>query len=110
MSKGVASVADYAEINGWEMVPRQWWSATAPIKVAVKKYTVTGEFASSMLDEIIHTWQRGGYMPSTLGVEFCRPITVQATLHQDYLIGFFGKLDRDTYADIREMVCVLKSA
>jgi len=110
MSKGVASVADYAAINGWEMVPRQWWSATAPVKAAVKKYTMTGEFAASMLDEIIHNWQRGGYVPKTLGVEFCRPITIAATLHQDYVIGFFGKIDRETYDDIRELTCMLKSA
>ena len=110
MSKGVASVADYAEINGWSMVPRQWWSATAPIKAAVKNYTITGEFAASMLDEIIHGWQRGGYMPKTLGVEFCRPITIKATLYQDYVIGFFGKIDRETYDDIRGLTCLLKSA
>jgi len=109
MSKGVESVTDYAEINGWDMVPRQWWSATAPIKAAVKKYTITGEFAASMLDEIVHGWQRGGYIPKTLGVEFCRPITIAATQHQDYVIGFFGKIDRETYDDIRELTCLLKS-
>jgi len=109
MSKGVESVTDYAEINGWDMVPRQWWSATAPIKEAVKKYTITGEFAASMLDEIIHGWQRGGYMPKTLGVDFCRPVTIAATQHQDHVIGFFGKMDKETYDDIRELTCLLKS-
>jgi hypothetical protein len=110
MSKGVVSVAEYAEINGWGMVPRQWWSCTAPIKSAVKKYTITGEFAASMLDEIIYTWQGGGYVPKTLGVAFCRPITLALTKHQDYVIGYFGKLDKATYDDVREMVAVLKSA
>lgn len=110
MSKGVSSVADYAEINGWAMVPRQWWSATAPVKAAVKKYTITGGFAASMLDEIIYGWQRGGYLPMTLGVEFCRPITIAATQHVDYVIGFFGKLDRETCQDIRDLVGMLKSA
>jgi hypothetical protein len=110
MSKGVASVADYAEVNGWDMVPRQWWSATAPIKAAVKKYTITGGFAASMLDEIIYTWQGAGCVPLTMGVSFCRPITISATEHQDYVIGYFGKLDRDTYDDIRGLTAMLKSA
>lgn len=110
MSKGVVSVAEYAEINGWEMVPRQWWSATATIKRAVKKYTISGEFASSILDELIHTWQKNGYLPNTEGVKFCRPITIKATKYQDYLIGFFGKIDRETYADIRGLTVMLKSA
>ena len=109
MSKGVADIGDYAGIEGWEMVPRQWWTATKSVKAAVKKYTITGEFAASMLDEVIHTWQCGGYQPKTLGVEFCRPITIKATLYQDYLIGFFGKLDRETYDDIRQLTCMLKS-
>jgi hypothetical protein len=110
MSKGVADISDYAEIEGWELVPRQWWTATNAVKAAVKKYTITGEFASSMLDEIIYGWQRGGYQPKALGVEFCRPITIRATLYQDYVIGFFGKLDRETYDDIRELTGMLKSA
>jgi hypothetical protein len=110
MSKGVASVTDYAEINGWGMVPRQWWSATAPVKAAVKKYTITGEFAASMLDEIIYTWQSAGCIPQMMGVSFCRPITIAVTEHQDYVIGYFGKLDRETCDDIRELTAMLKSA
>lgn len=110
MSKGVASVTDYAEINGWGMVPRQWWSATAPIKKAVKKYTISGEFAASILDQMIETWQKKGYVPNSEGFKFCRPITIKATKYQDYLIGFFGKIDKETYRDVRELVAVLKSA
>jgi len=110
MSKGVASVADYAEINGWGMVPRQWWSATASVKNAVKKYTISGSLASSMLDQIVENWQKNGYVPHSEGVDFCRPITIRATKYQDYLIGFFGKIDRETYWDIRGLMGVLKSA
>lgn len=110
MSKGVSSVAGYAEINGWKMVPRQWWSATVPIKNAVKKYTISGELAASILDQVVENWQKKGYVPNTEGVNFCRPITVRATKYQDYLIGFFGKIDRETYADIRSLTGVLKSA
>lgn len=109
MSKGVESVADYAEINGWAMVPRQWWSATVPIKKAVKKYTISGELASSILDQMIETWQRNGYLPNSDGIKFCRPITIKATKYQDYLIGFFGKLDSESYRDIRELTAMLKS-
>ena len=109
MSKGSSDIADYAAIEGWEYVPRQWWSATVPVKNAVKKYTISGEFASSILDEVIHNWQKNGYLPNTEGVKFCRPITVNATKYQDYLIGFFGRLDSDTYRDIRELTAMLKS-
>jgi hypothetical protein len=109
MSKGTASVADYAEIDGWDMVPRQWWSATAPIKKAVKKYTISGEFAAGILDQLIETWQKNGYLPDTEGVKFCRPITIKATKYQDYLIGFFGKIDKETYIDIWDLTAMLKS-
>lgn len=109
MSKGVASVADYAEINGWGMVPRQWWSATVSIKNAVKKYTISGELAASILDQVIYNWQKNGYLPNNDGIKFCRPITIEATKHQDYVIGYFGRVDRETYQDIRELTCVLKS-
>lgn len=110
LSKGVVSVAEYAEINGWNMVPRQWWSATSPIKKAVKKYTISGELAASILDQIVENWQKKGYLPNTEGVNFCRPITIKATKYQDYLIGFFGKIDKETYDDVRGLVSVLKSA
>jgi hypothetical protein len=109
MSKGVSDISDYASIEGWGMVPRQWWTATNTVKAAVKKYTITGAFAASVLDEVIYTWQCGGHLPGTLGVMFCRPITVAATLHTDYVIGFFGKLDKETYSDIRGLTCLLKS-
>lgn len=110
MSKGVASVADMAEIVGWDRVPRQWWSATVPIKKAVKKYTIKGPISSSILNEMIETWQKNGYLDNTMGVKFCRPITIKVTKYQDYVIGFFGRLSPDSYQDLLELSAVLKSA
>ena len=110
MSKGVASVAEYADVVGWERVPRQWWSATQTIKKAVKKYTIKGPFSSSILNEMIETWQKNGYLDNTMGFKFCRPITVSATKYQDYVIGFFGRLSPDSYRDVLELSAMLKSA
>lgn len=110
MSKGVASVTDLADIVGWERVPRQWWSATASVKAAVKKYTLRGPFSSSMLNELIEMWQREGYQDNTAGLKFCRPITIQLTKYQDYVIGFFGRLTPDTYRDLYDLTAMLKSA
>lgn len=110
MSKGVASVTDMADIVGWERVPRQWWSATAPIKAAVKKYTMKGPLSSSLLNELLEIWQKEGGRPGENGVRFCRPITIELTKKVKYTIGFFGRLDGETYADLHDLTAMLKSA
>lgn len=110
MSKGVVSVAQYAEIVGWERVPRQWWSATKSIKKAVKERTISGEKAGRILDEIIYSYWKKGGVPNTMGCVFVRPITIEGTKYQDIVIGMFGKIDRETYDDIKGLTRLVKSA
>jgi hypothetical protein len=100
ISKGAGDIQEYAAIAGWECVPRQWWTATAPIKKAVKKYTVSGEQLSRILDEIVHNYWKNGGIPNSNGVVFSRPITIEATKYQDLVIGYFGKVTRETYLDM----------
>ena len=103
MSKGAGDIAEYAEIEGWDKVPRQWWSATQTIKKAVKKRTVSGEQSSRILDALLHNYWKKGGVPNTEGVVFSRPITVEATKYQDLVIGYFGKIDKPTYQDIYDL-------
>lgn len=103
MSKGSECIAEYADKFGWQSVPRQWWSASSAIKNGVKKYTISGEQSSKVLDALLHSyWKKGGF-PNTGGVVFSRPITVPATKYRDLVIGYFGKIDQSTYQDIYEL-------
>jgi hypothetical protein len=110
MSKGVASVTGLADIVGWERVPRQWWSATASIKKAVKRYTMKGPLSSSLLNEVIEMWSRESGRPNEMGIKFCSPITVDLTEKTKYTIGFFGRMDSETYRDLYDLTAMLKSA
>lgn len=110
LTKGVQSVAELADIVGWERVPRQWWTCSVSVKRAVKKYTVTGELAAGILSEIVEMWQKEGSVDNTLGVKFIRPITISLTKRKEYTIGFWGKLTRETYEDMVSLVGMLKSA
>jgi len=103
MSKGSEDVEKFAELVGWERVPRQWWTATKSIKKAVKKFTISGEEMSKILDTIVHNYWESGGVPGTMGVVFSRPITIKATEYQDLVIGYFGKIDRATYRDLWEL-------
>jgi len=103
MSKGAGDIAEYADIEGWDKVPRQWWSATQSIKKAVKKRTISGEQSSKVLDALLHNYWKKGGVPNTDGVVFSRPITIKATKYQDLVIGYFGKIDRSTYFDLYEL-------
>jgi len=110
MSKGAGDIAEYADIEGWDKVPRQWWSATQSIKKAVKKRTISGEQSSQILDAMLHNyWEKGG-VPNTDGVVFSRPITIKATKYQDLVIGYFGKIDRSTYFDLYELSASYRSS
>jgi len=110
MSKGSEDVEKFAELVGWERVPRQWWTATKNIKNAVKKFTISGEEMSKILDQIVHNYWKSGGVPNTMGVVFSRPITLEATEYQDIVIGYFGKLTRETYLDLLEMRDCAKTA
>jgi hypothetical protein len=103
MSKGSEDIREYAEINGWECVPRQWWSATMSIKKAIKERTVTGQMSSSLLDKIVHQYWKNGGEANTCGLKFARPITIPGTKYQDIVIGYFGRLRPETYQDIYEI-------
>lgn len=103
MSKGAGEIAEYAEIEGWNKVPRQWWTATQTIKNAVKKRTISGEQSSKILDTVIHNYWKNGGIPNTMGVIFSRPITIEATKYQDIVIGYFGRIDRSTYQDMYDL-------
>jgi len=103
MSKGAECIAEYADKFGWQSVPRQWWSASSAVKNAVKKYTISGEQSSKILDALLHNYWKKGGIPDTDGVVFSRPITVPITEHQDLVIGYFGKIDQSTYQDIYDL-------
>lgn len=110
MSKGGEALGEYAEKMGWKSVPRQWWTATQPVKNWVKKRSLNGELISNLLDEIVHEFWKNGGESNTNGIKFCRPITIKSTEYQSYVIAYFGKIDRETYRDLESLTRVVKSA
>lgn len=103
ISKGAGDIAEYAEIAGWECVPRQWWTATVPIKNAVKKYTISGSQTAKLLDSILHEYWKKGGVPNSNGIVFSRPITIETAKYQDLVIGYFGKVTNETYWDLYDL-------
>lgn len=107
MSKGVESIESYAELVGWKAVPRQWWNMTAACRSLVKGQTLSGETVMSLLDEAVHAYYNSGIIE---GFKFVRAIEVQATEVQSFVVGYWGKLTRESCADFRALAGMLKSA
>jgi hypothetical protein len=54
MSKGGEVLEAFAEENGWDSIPGQWWNLTKPLRDAVKREVMkgadVGEWLESMID------------------------------------------------------------
>jgi len=59
MSKGGDVLTEFAEDNGWDAVPGQWWGLTKRLRDAVKREVVKGEemghYLLTLVDYLFNT-------------------------------------------------------
>lgn len=100
MSKGATNVAHLGELWGWEHVPRQWWSMTKELRVAVKRACVKGSDVAKALDDLIEAYFSGpdqgfpGYLQAVHIDVAGRPV----------LVGYYGRVDDETKAELLDLV------
>jgi hypothetical protein len=53
MSKGGECLGEFADENGWDCVPGQWWNVTKAMRDAVKREVCKGESVGAWLETMV---------------------------------------------------------
>jgi hypothetical protein len=100
MSKGAEDIEAFAELMGWECVPRQWWNMSKEMRRMVKAACLTSPQVMLVVDALVH--QHYFVAPHEY-FKFCRIIEVKATELQSFVVGYWGRLTEDAVADLLDM-------
>lgn len=107
MSKGSEEIEKLIEIGGVECVPKQWWNMNNLMREEIKSGMLKGENVSIILELLIKNHYQGH---GSEAFKFCRIIERDITDYQSIVVGYFGRLTRETLADLTELCQGLKSA
>lgn len=107
MSKGAEAIGEFAEMMGWECVPRQWWNMSKQMRDEVNAGCLRSPQIMSIVEELVNMYwdgKAGGYF------KFVRPIEVMATELQSFVVGFWGKFNNSGIIDLTALASGVKSA
>lgn len=99
MSKGGSTLELFAEENGWDAVPGQWWNLTKPLRDAVKREVIKGEDVGHFLENLIdYLFNTNDFSP------FWALRTVDMELDgRQITVGYCGILRAEVVQDVLSM-------
>jgi hypothetical protein len=100
MSKGVAAVQAIVDAGYADWLPRQWWGMTRLLSQQIRSLIrITHQSATTL-------WH--GLLDGIPGLcQWFRPVHVEATTGEKYLVAFYGKLTTEMNNSIESEICCI---
>lgn len=103
MSKGGDGLEEMASIYGPEVVPGQWWNATAEMRRLVREETRSGEDVGEILESLVNSY----FLGESKFPGFLQAHHVSLDGFQ-YLVAYGGRVDDATRKELMEWLSTMR--